>query len=224
MPVRDSPTDLVFEVVSAERLSPADERALAALFAESYSQADLTYLGESLARLGTVAIARRDEVIVGFSLCATRRLDLPRLPSQVVRLAGLACVDAAERRRGVMNELSRLGVISTGFLDEPGLVCGRMANPATYRGMLRLPTAVPKPGVPPRPWHQDIGAAIATAYGVQVFDRETFVCRGRGRPIGYPRVRIEATAEEWEMFRAVDRSRGDSLLGFAWLGEPPPDW
>jgi hypothetical protein len=216
--------ELTFEVIRADALTAGDEQQIASLFERSYEDADVGYLRESLPHLRTVSVARLAGAIVGFSLSDSRRIDLPRLPAQVVRLAGLACVADALRRRGVMNELSRLGVISTGFADEPGLVCGRMANPATYRGMLRLPSAVPKPGVSPSAWHREVGTAIASAYGVRRFDPETFVCGGRGRPIGHPRIAIDATAEEWEMFRHVDRSKGESLLGFAWLGPAPAGW
>ena len=207
----------------AEALTTAEKRAIAALFAEGYQDADLGYLDESLERLRWVALATDDEAVVGFSLSDSRRIDLPRLPGQVVRLAGLACVATAFRRRGVMTGLSRLGVMES-FPEDPGLVAGRMANPATFRGMMRLSTAVPKIGIAPSAWHREIGAAIADAYGVRRFDPDTFVCIGRGRPIGFPVLDVEATAEELGLFRRLDRQRGDSLLGFAWLGTPPPGW
>jgi hypothetical protein len=56
------------------------------------------------------------------------------------------------------------------------------------------------------------------------FDADTFVCSGRGRPIGHPVMDIEATPEEWKLFERIDRSRGESLLGMTWIREPPPGW
>jgi hypothetical protein len=59
---------------------------------------------------------------------------------------------------------------------------------------------------------------------VPEFDPLTFVCKGTGVPIGYPIMDIDATPEEWEMFRYVDRSRGDSLLGISWAPDAPDGW
>jgi hypothetical protein len=99
-----------------------------------------------------------------------------------------------------------------------------MAHPATYRHLSRLPGAVPRLEVPPTPWQQAVGRAIADAYGVVHFDADTFVCSGRGRPIGHPMMDIEATPEEWKLFERIDRSRGESLLGMSWIREPPAGW
>jgi hypothetical protein len=215
--------DLVFRVEATERLAPDDERQALALFARSYREADLDYMRAAMQRLRTIALACHADRLVGFSLADTRRIDLPRLPDQVVRLAGLACVAPEFRRRHLMVELSRR-TMRRDPLDDPGLVCGRMAHPATFRLMMQLPTAVPRIGVPPTAWQREIGQAVADAYGAREFDPDTFVCRGRGRPIGYPLIEIDATPDEWAHFNAVDRARGDSLLGFAWLRNPPPGW
>jgi hypothetical protein len=215
--------DVAVRVEPTAALTPDDERQVVALFADNYRDADVDYLRESLRRLRLIALACHGAAVVGFSIADNRRLDLPRLPRQVVRLAGLACVAPEFRRRHLMVELSSR-TVRHDLAEAPGLVCGRMAHPASFRLMERLPGAVPKIGVAPTAWQREIGQAVADAYGVREFDPATFVCRGRGRPIGYPRIEVEATAQEWAHFRHVDRDRGDSLLGFAWLGEPPPDW
>ncbi len=215
--------ELALRVSPTSSLSPADERDVLALFERTYRLADAEYLAESLHRLRNIALARRAEDLVGFALSENRLLDLPRLPGQVVFLAGLACVAPDFRRRGLLLELSRLGFAS-GAAAPPNLSCGRMAHPASFRRMRENPSVVPKLGVRPTPWQQDVGQAIADAYGVRRFQPETFVCSGRGRPIGYPVMEIEATPEEWELFRDVDRDRGESLLGIAWTADPPPGW
>ena len=215
--------DLALGVEATATLGADDERRVVDLFAANYRDADVDYLRESMRALRLIALARDGAAIVGFSLADNRRLDLPRLPNRVVRLAGLACVAPAYRRRRLMVALSSL-TVRHDLGDDPGLVCGRMAHPATFRLMERLPTAVPRIGVPLTDWQREIGAAIAAAYGTRAFDPATFVCRGRGRPIGYPRIEIEATPDEWAQFRHVDRARGDALLGFAWLSPPPPGW
>jgi hypothetical protein len=99
-----------------------------------------------------------------------------------------------------------------------------MAHPAAFRVMAGNPTAVPRPGTSPTPWQQEIGRAIADIYGVHSFQPQTFVCKGTGKPIGYPVLEVEVEPKEWEVFRPVDRERGDSLLGIAWSPDAPPGW
>ncbi len=88
-----------------------------------------------------------------------------------------------------------------------------------------VPTGgVPRPGVRPTAWQREVGRAIADAYGEERFDPETFVCKGTGTPIGYPVIDFEVEPVDWEVFRHVDRERGDSLLGIAWMPGAPPGW
>ena len=83
---------------------------------------------------------------------------------------------------------------------------------------------VPTPGVRPTARQQEVGQAIAQAYGVHAFDPETFVCIGAGEPIGYPRIEVKVEPHEWEVFRPVDRDRGDALLAMMWTPDAPPGW
>jgi hypothetical protein len=83
---------------------------------------------------------------------------------------------------------------------------------------------VPRPGIRPTAWQREVGRAIADAYGEERFDPETFVCTGAGTPIGYPVIDFEVEPVDWEVFRHVDRERGDSLLGIAWMPGAPPGW
>jgi len=83
---------------------------------------------------------------------------------------------------------------------------------------------VPRRGCRPTAWQQDVGAAIADAYGVHAFDPDTFVCHGAGVPIGYPIMEMDLRPEEWEVFGPVNRDRGDSLLGLCWWPDAPEGW
>ena len=112
------------------------------------------------------------------------------------------------------------GVVSEGRW----LTCGRMAHPGAFRLMASNPTCLPRPGRTPTPWQQEVGQAVADIYGVENFDPETFVCVGSGKPIGYPVIELEAEEDEWEVFKPVDRDRGDALLGIAWTPTAPEDW
>jgi hypothetical protein len=85
-------------------------------------------------------------------------------------------------------------------------------------------SVLPRPGVVPTPFQQEVAREVASCLAVDDFDPLTFACRGRGRPIGYPRMDVDADAQEWELFAGVDRDRGDSLLALSWIPDTPPGW
>jgi hypothetical protein len=214
-----------FAVEEAHSLSERERADLFRLFDANYRRANAGFLEKSLQRLRHVATATRDGGAVGFGLAETRVMDLPQLPAQVVRLAGICCVAPEFRRRGLFGELQRLAMTATSVPESRRhLICGRMAHPAAARTILRIPSSVPRAGLRPTSWQREVGEAIAEVYGVHAFEPETFVCVGPGRPIGYPRVEFEVEPHEWEIFRPVDRDRGDALLTIAWLPDAPPGW
>jgi hypothetical protein len=216
---------VAFEVSEAEALSPATREELLHLFEGAYREANPAFLDRSLARLRHVAIAYSDRLPVGFALAETRVIDLPRLPAQVVTLAGICCIAPEFRRRGLFGQLELLAAKEARVPEtHRRLLCGRMAHPAAFRTIAALPGAVPQPGRPPTPWQQEVGAAIAQVYGVHDFDPRTFVCIGNGQPIGYPKIEFDVEPREWEVFGPVDRDRGDALLGLGWAPDDPPEW
>jgi len=218
-------SEFEFRLLETKSLPAAETETVLSLFERSYRQANRAYLEKSLGRLAHLAIALHQGRPAGFALAEVRVMDLPRLPAQVVSLAGICCVDAPFRRRGLFGRLEGLALgASRPPAAERRLSCGRMAHPASMRVISRNPTVVPKPGVRPTRWQQEVGQAIAEAYGVHAFDPETFVCLGAGEPIGYPIIEIEAEPGEWEVFRPVDRDRGDALLAIAWSPTAPPGW
>ncbi|MCW5889901.1 MAG: hypothetical protein KIT14_05050 [bacterium] len=214
----------VVHVVSSRRVTSGLEDTMVALFAATHHDADPDHPRALLRRLGRVALAFEGRVLVGFALGERRRLDLPRLPAQEVQLVGLACVAEAHRRRGLVRALGTRVVAG----DEPSpvsaLVCGRVAHPTALGDLPRLPGAVPQVGRVPSAWHRDVGRALATVHGAERFDPATFVCRGRGRPIGAPRRATPVTPDAQALFAAVDPARGDSLLALAWTGAAPRGW
>jgi hypothetical protein len=234
-----APDGMTVTVVAAAGLPGSLRGALHGLFDEAYSQADHGYLDKSLELLRFAAVAAaggtareaaagtsRREEIIGFALGESRILDLPGLPGQRVGLAGLCCVHSAYRRRGLFRMLEA-GVIAAGT-DRPGsrrlLMAGRMAHPASLRVMSGNPGTLPRPGVVPSAFQQEIAREVARCYAVGDFDPLTFACRGHGRPIGYPRMDIDAGAEEWKLFASVDRDKGDSLLALSWIPDAPSGW
>jgi hypothetical protein len=219
------PAAFEFDVVATSDLEERARARVLALFRASYRAADEEYLEHSFTRLRFIATASSADALVGFALGETRIMDLPRLPRQAVALGGICCVDARLRRRGLLRELERRAFMASGVAFEPRVLsCGRMAHPVSFRTMTRNPTHVPKRHIRPTPWQQDVGAAIAQAYGVTDFDPETFVCAGIGRPIGYPNIDIDVRPDEWDAFAPVNRDRGDSLLGLCWFPDAPEGW
>jgi hypothetical protein len=216
---------LEFTVRKTDALSDGEWEKVRGLFETSYRQANLAYLERSLEKLHYVARAHHGGGLAGFALGETRVMDLPRLPAQVVSLAGICCIVPEFRRYGLWGELMRVTLGAGEVPEAPRrLVCGRMAHPAAMRIMTGHPTVVPKPGARPTRWQQEVGQAVAEAYAVHAFDPETFVCIGDGEPIGYPNIEIEVEPIEWEIFKPVNRDRGDSLLGIIWGPDAPPGW
>jgi len=203
----------------------ADDRAMMfTLFDLAYRQANHAYLEKSLGKLRFVALAMRGDVPAGFALGEMRLMDLPRLPQQDVVFAGMCCIHARFRRRGLFGALERAAVMAAGIVPRGRLLSvGRMAHPASFRVMNRE-TRVPRAGIEPTPWQQEVGQAIADAYGVPRFDPKTFVCHGSGEPIGYPIMEMDVEPQEWQVFEPVDRDCGDSLLGLSWMPDAPEGW
>ncbi len=220
-----SGSDFDFDVVESRRVSDAQRAELLRLFEANYRDANAAFLQKSLGTLRHIAIARRQGRAVGFGLAESRVIELPRLGDQLVMLAGLCCIDPDFRRLGLFGELERLAAGASDVPEsERRLLCGRMAHPAAFRQVARLPGVVPVPDRCPSEWQREVGSAIAQVYGVHDFDPATFVCIGDGRPIGHPRIEFKVEAHEWRVFESVDRSRGDALLGMAWLPDGPPGW
>jgi hypothetical protein len=214
-----------FRVVEADQVSAQDLQKVFSLFEMNYRQANRAYLEKSLETLRYVALAEHEGTMVGFGFGESRVIDLPRLPAQVVNLAGICCIAPQFRRRGLFEQLEYRTMLATQMPPHSRrLTCGRMAHPAAMRKMALHPTVVPKPGVRPTPWQQEVGQAIAAAYGSHAFDPETFVCIGTGEPTGYPIIDFEVEPWEWEVFKQVNRDRGDALLAMVWTPEAPPGW
>ena len=225
LPTMPDPPGFDFEVLECDALSAAQREEILGLFEKNYRNANPAFLDKSLGRLRHVAIAYRDGVTAGFGIGESRVMDLPRLPDQVVMLAGLCCIALEHRRRGLFHKLEGLAAAATPVPEAPRrLLCGRMAHPAALRSFSSLAEVVPAPGVRPTALQQEVGRVIAEAYGVFDFDPETFVCVGNGQPIGYPNIEFEVEPQEWEVFGPVDRDRGDALLALTWLPTSPPGW
>jgi hypothetical protein len=214
-----------FRVVETAKASTQDLDVAFALFEMNYRQANRAFLEKTFRVLRYLALAEHEGTPAGFAIGECRVMDLPRLPKQAVNLAGICCIAPQFRRQGLFSELEGRAIGAAGVADRSRrLSCGRMAHPAAMRILAWSPTAIPKAGVRPTAWQQEVGQAIAEAYGVHAFDPATFVCIGSGMPTGYPRIEVQVEPQEWEIFKPVNRDRGDALLGMMWTPDAPPGW
>jgi len=214
-------------VVESSRLSRAELEAVYEIFDATYDQANLPYIEKSRAVLRYVALAESRGEIVGFSFGDSVERELPRLQGpQAISLAGIGCVRAEAQRQGLFGRMAFAAIEAGGAIraGRRSLFAGRMAHAVTYRTMAAISTSVvPRAGSAIGAWHEEIVAVVARLYGVEV-DLETFVVRGGGVPVGYPRIVFEETREEQALFAAVDRARGDSLLSVCWVPDAPRGW
>ena len=218
--------DIETRVIRTDALKKDDLDTVHRLFELSYRQANHSYLEKSFSRLRYIAIAAVGETPVGFAVADTVETDLPRMTGpQVVNLAGICCVAPDYRRMGLFRKLEGLAADASGIsrAGKRVLVCGRMAHPASFRTISRSPAVIPKYEMPLSDWQKEVGLRVAGLYGANL-DPETMVVVGGGVQIGYPIIEQEVTEEEWLPFKAVNRDRGDSLLGITWTPDAPEGW
>jgi len=213
-----------FRLTPSKELSEQDLAAIHDLFDMNYREANHDYLNQSFGTLRFTAMAFDDDTPIGFALGDAVKTELPELTgSHCVALAGICCVSPLYRRQGLFSSLEMKSIEGGGIFKRgiQSLLCGRMAHPASFRLMRGFPSVVPKHGTPPTPWQRKVGLRVAELYGV-VLDPETFVVQGKGSPIGYPKIEMNVSEDEWLPFKPVNRDRGDSLLGICWVPDAPP--
>lgn len=205
-----------------------DERgAVLLLFDQSYARANHEYLLKAFDVMRFIALAYDGEALAGFAVGDARQEILPRMSEPtVVAMAGIACIDGSYRRSGLFGKLALASIMESGLLDDNPrhLFCGRMAHAASYRAMVRASSdTIPQAGQPLSEWQMEVTEFVAGLYGSKV-DRETSRVIGKGEPIGYPVVDIEATRDEEEVFASVNRDQGDSILAISWRPDAPAEW
>jgi hypothetical protein len=218
--------EISFRVIQTKELGHTDLSLIHDLFDHAYHQANHTYLEKSFSILRYIALAMVEKTLVGFAVADTVKTPLPRLPDpQIVTLAGICCIKANYRRRGLFTKLETLAAGAEGLFEHNTrvLACGRMAHPASFRIINRSPAVIPKFGVPLSDWHKQVGLKVAELYHVRI-DPETLIVIGNGTPIGYPKMTSDVTEQEKQLFKNVNRERGDSLLGITWFPDAPEAW
>lgn len=219
--------NIEIDVCVGNELEAETVKELLRLFDENYREANHDYLMASFDVLRFIALARCEGRLVGFAVGDSLKTALPRFDDpQAVALAGISCIDADYRRHGLFSRLAQASMAAGGAMDaaRPILFCGRMAHPASYRAMTKISNnVVPSADVQINSWHREIIARVAELYHANI-DPYTSRVIGKGRPIGYPLLDLEATPEEQVLFAPVDRDNGDSLLALSWQPESPLGW
>lgn len=211
------------DVKPTAELTDTERTGLHRVFDDAYVDGDHGYLDDQLATLRDVALATSAEAgVVGFALSDSRVVDLPRLPAQVLRIAGLSCVLASHKRRGISSRLESMAMAAG---DAPPaihtLLVSRLAHAAGLHHVHSRVPVVPRPGHRASAWHREVATAVADVLGVASFDPITFVCHGPGRPVGKNVIDLDVPDEEAVLFEPVDRTRGDTLLALWWTTAPP---
>jgi hypothetical protein len=215
-----------FRVIPSAELTRPDLVTIHDLFDMNYHQANHPYLDQTFQKLRFTAMAFDHNIPIGFAVADAVQTELPQMKGpQCVALAGICCISPNYRRQGLFSALEIKAIEHSGVFkrDQRSLLCGRMAHPASLRIIGRSPYVVPKYGIVPSDWQKAIGLRVADLYGV-VLDPETFVVKGKGSPIGYPKIEIDVEEDEWLVFKPVNRDQGDSLLGISWFPDAPEGW
>ena len=216
-----------FATQSVHTLTEEQIDQVLALFDAAYDDADHSYLLSSFEVMGWIALATSGPMLAGFAIGDAKLVKLPRLEGPCpVAIHGIGCIDENFRRLGLFSRLEKAVVGASGAL-QPGcnhLHCGRTAHPATYRFLQNIGVGgLPDPGRVLSPWHTETVAAIAELYDATVYPG-TCIVIGKGKPIGFPRVHVEASEAELSLFKDVDRNRGDALLAMSWSPQAPAGW
>ncbi len=212
---------------SVQDLTEGQISQILALFDAAYADANHSYLLSSFEVMNWIALAMYGPVLAGFAVGDAKFVDLPRMKALcLVATYGIGCIDENFRRMGLFTRLEKAVVRASGTFQVKShcLHCGRTAHPATYRFFKNIGAGcLPEPDRPLSAWHTEMVETIAALYDTKVYPG-TCVVVGKGEPIGYPRISIEATNAELGLFENVDRDKGEALLAMSWSPDAPKGW
>lgn len=215
-------------IIESNKMDAITRSKIMALFHSSYTQADENYINKSISTFRYIALGEDDQELVGFAFGDSQKVSLPQFDDSVsVAMAGIACIDSSQRQKGLFMNLATQSMLAGGGIEtgKPFLFVGRMAHAITYRTMAKTSpnTTVPSGSKQLTSWHKAVGLEIANLLG-STLDINTFVIKGDGHPIGFPKLTYSETEEETALFRHVNRSHGDSLLAMCWMPKAPIGW
>src|SRR5215210_6600856 len=165
-----------------------------------------------------VSMARRDDVLCGFSFCTLERIG--GTPSVLIGLASIErCPEAAEILASLGRDQLRRAVLA--FPDEDVLIGTRMVHGNAFELYAELNDIVPRPGHKASGEERAWGRRLAKRFGAEGrVDDRTFLITGTGdTPPALDHECVDRSSLDPAViafFADLDRSRGDALIGFGW--------
>ncbi|MDA8032939.1 MAG: hypothetical protein M0T71_02035 [Actinomycetota bacterium] len=197
-------------------LSDAEIADMADLCATARSSYGVGFLSKHREQWVLVTHAHEDGQLRGFAYSTLERIG--GTPSLLIGVASFTRhPSAGAALRSVMADLYRRAVLA--FPDEDVLVGTRIEHPAALVAYAGLSDVVPRPGHKPTGEERAWGRRLAKRFGVDgSLDDRSFHLTGDGSPCGLLDYLPDEVAEgeHVELFAAVERERGDSLVVFGW--------
>jgi hypothetical protein len=164
-----------------------------------------------------VSLARRDDVLCGFSFCTLERIG--GTPSVLIGLASVErCAEAAEILASLGRDQLRRAVLA--FPDEDVLIGTRMVHGNAFELYAELNDIVPRPGHKASGEERAWGRRLAKRFGIDSgsYDDRAFVARGDGDLRGLLDYHSGAPVDPQVAlyFEDLRTEEGDVLIAFGW--------
>ncbi len=212
-------------------LGAADVARLHGLFEAAYTAADHNYLDWRFASLNTVITAWSGQSAVGFSAYAIGEVDLPCVGHRTFSDGGITCIHPSAQGRSIGLAFGTSWRLFDGV--RPELALNHFATPVTLHAMLRVGSyqwpgndisTVATALTAATPCQRAVGAEVARRAGAISYDATRWVLR-TGHPAGETTTKPTGLDPLYtKIFEALDRTKGDTLLGVFWTVEPPAVW
>jgi hypothetical protein len=225
--------DSEISITSPSQLSGSEREEVCALFERSYGDPDRHHIERQFETMTSIVRGRTGDQLTTFSFDRTTTLTLPVIGPTTIHQSGTLCMDPDYQRMGyVKNGAAVVGILSVG--EEPAsLGVHHFATPVTLHANLQmLPNSWPGTDVgsvirayaAPTSTQRAIGHRLAEDADAADYDEEHWVLIGTGRSPGEAATAVGLDPAYDQLFKHVNRARGDTLLGPFWQTQPPAVW
>ena len=199
-------------------LSDSELSEMADICADGVAGYDVGILSKQCEQWVLVTQVREGSKLSGFSFCT-----LERIGGTPCVLIGLASVKRGPKRHAVVKAMvgDQLRRAVLAFPDEDVLLGTRFLDPAGFDVLSGLTDIVPRPDHKATGEERAWARRLAKRFGAEArVDDRTFVVEGTGdTPAAFDHEPLDPTAVDPSVaafFKSVDRTRGDTLIGFGW--------
>jgi hypothetical protein len=211
--------DMAIQVMTKDctALSDSDLAEMADLCESVSNGFEIGVLSKQAEAWVLVTLARRDDVLCGFSFCTLERIG--GTPSVLIGLASVErCSEAAEILAQLGRDQLRRAVLA--FPDEDVLIGTRMVHGNAFELYAELNDIVPRPGHKASGEERAWGRRLAKRFGIESanYDDRAFVARGDGALPGLLDYHSGGAVDpQVELFFSELRTgEGDVLIAFGW--------